>query len=113
MEFNITISEKTQYHPFFSMGSNLGYYIDNLPGETLKLSRGSVYKFKINTPGNPFYFTTDKQGGAGYPLLSLMDDQDQIIETGTLTWRVPSYVPSHFYYQSITNSYVGGNVIIE
>lgn len=79
--------------------------------KTLKLTRGKTYTFDINTPGHPFYFTTNNTGGQGN-LDSLMGPGEIATDEGTITFKVRDDLPLSFYYQCQKHPKMGGKVII-
>ncbi len=106
--FQVRVAEKTQAHPFFGQGSSFGYVIDGISGGTLELSVGNTYRFDIDTPGHPFYLTTDPVGGAGAPG-SLMGGKAPI-DKGIFVFTVPNDFPSSAYYQCAVHQSMGGRV---
>ena len=122
--FTIRLGPKGDRHPFADQGSDLGYMITTgtatgcgTSGALLSLQRGRTYEFDIYTsvdcvtgqPRNePFFFTTDKEGG------SQAGEIFNITPThnGTIRITITENLPNQFYYQSTNNPYVGGHVIL-
>ena len=106
--FNVTVDNKSENHPFFEKGSSMAYVIDGVSGKTLYLIRGRTYKFNVNAPGHPFYFTRDSTGGPGFPG-SLMGDVKPT-DSGTIIYNVPNDFPSSSFYQCGAHPKMGGYV---
>lgn len=110
MSIHVTVGPKPSNHPFYGKGSKQCYYIDGVPGATLNLTVGQSYRFTIDTPGHPFYFTTSEEGGSN-------DDNAlsgfQPTEKGTVNFTVPESYPTTFYYQCGIHSYMGSYVRLE
>ena len=106
--FQVRVAKKTKAHPFFGQGLSFGYVIDGIPGGTLELLEGNTYRFDIDTPGHPFYFTTSQVGGPGAPG-SLMGNQAPV-DKGTLIFTVPNGFPSFSFYQCSRHLSMGGEV---
>lgn len=92
----------------------------------ITLNAQSTYKFVINTPGHPFYITTNAVGGGvlNKPVQSLlgaisiisesvMEKGNVGIEKGELTWT-PSreHAQMKLYYQSNFGRYMGNEIIV-
>jgi hypothetical protein len=60
--FNITVERKNEKHNFFGQGSDFGYVVDGDQVQKISLKVGKTYKFKVNTKGHPFYFSTENVG---------------------------------------------------
>ena len=107
-DFDVKVAEKNESHPFFGEGSRMGYVIDGVQGKTLRLVRGIGYNLKIDTPGHPFYFTTDSVGGLGSPG-SLMGNLNPI-DQGVMNFVVPANFPDNLYYMCSRHPSMGGRV---
>ena len=122
--FTIRIGPKSDRHPFIGKGSDLGYMITagagrgcGTSGARLDLQYGQTYEFDIYTsrdcvtgePHNePFFFTTDPNGGARVG--EIFDINPTV--NGTIRITVTENVPSQFYYQSTNDPDVGGYVFV-
>ena len=110
-DFNVTVETKTT-HPYTGSGVSIGYTINGVQGKELTLTRGHTYTFGIDTPGHPFYLTTDPVGGAGAPgeiTAGVMGSQTQ---SGTLTFTPDASTPSLIYYQCAVHQYMGWKIDI-
>lgn len=88
---------------------------------------GTTYRFVIETPGHPFYITTDELGGGAIrdPPLSYLgsieitpentDEKGNIgITNGILTWTPSSeHTQMKLYYQSNFHYGVGNQIIVK
>ena len=105
----VGVAPKKPDHPWYNQGSKLAYTFNGEEGKTLNLVRGKRYTFNINTPGHPFYFTTDSRGGNG-DYQSLMNKD--AIDNGIITFDVTDDLPTSFYYQCQRHPKMGGKVNI-
>jgi hypothetical protein len=120
--FTIRIGPKGDNHPFAGKGSDLGYMIAagtgygcGTSGAYLQLKYDQPYEFDIytskdcvtgETHNQPFFFTTDPEGGsANGAILSV-----QPTVNGTIRVTFPRSLSDKFYYQSTNGEYVGGYV---
>ena len=59
--FNVTVSSKTNNHPYSEQGSSLGYYLNSIESPVLDLRVGNEYTFN-NIPGShPLRFYTNAE----------------------------------------------------
>jgi hypothetical protein len=72
------------------------YVIDGVSNKVLGLQRGQTYTFTINAPGHPFWIKTAAVRGTGSAYSSGVTSNG--IQSGTLTFVVPSDAPSTLYY---------------
>lgn len=112
----VRTAPKTLAHPYYGVGSNLGYVIVGAgQGATLYLRRGQCYTLDVMTLSpldgapHPLYFTTSPKGGAGAPgFLPLLTPTS----VGTHAVCIPWNAPSRFYYQCALHEYMGGAVVV-
>ena len=102
--------EKKLNHPWLGQGYPAGYTINGREGAPLCLIPGQEYLFDIETPGHPFYLTTDETGGLGAE-----DAGERIfmqpIVSGKVRVRVPDTDwPDHLFYQCRLHAKMGGRV---
>lgn len=90
------------------------------------LTVGTTYRFVIDTPGYPFYITTDPEGGGIFrsPPLSFVgsieitpentEEKGNVgLEKGVLTWTPESaHSQMTLYYQSNFHSHAGNQIIV-
>ena len=112
-DFNVTVTTKTSAHPYFGVGSTLGYVVNGVEGAALSLTRGTTYTFGIDTPGHPFYLTTDATGGptglAGEWTSGVTGSRTEV---GLLTFTPGSDAPSLLYYQCAVHTNMGWKITI-
>ncbi len=96
---------KDPSHPYYGVGSAMGYEIDGVQGKELTLVRGITYTFNINAPGHPFYISTDPNGaGAGEVTQGVTGSQTDV---GILTFTPDNSHPSLLYYQCFSHLNMG------
>lgn len=91
------------------------------------LTAGTTYKFVIDTPGHPFYITTDPMGAGvlRQPIQSMIGSIDITpestgekgnvgIEKGVLTWT-PSreHAQMKLYYHCNFHPYMGNSIVVQ
>lgn len=118
---SITVENKTPQSAFYCAKllerdrdrcSNMGYVIDGVNGPILELIRGESYEFHIDSPGHPFYFTSDPVGGMG-PADSLsLISQNLVTDKGSWSITIDDTFPYNFYYQCQAHPRMGGPVKI-
>lgn len=104
-EFVITFNPKNS-HPWLKLGSPSGYSINSQEGATLHLHRGRPYRFTFASPNlHPLYFTTCEIG----------NNSKSQIKNSPIFDKAESKIiifdhnyPNKLYYQSLTDSYMGG-----
>ena len=122
--FSIRIGPKTPQHPFYNRGSDLGYMITQgtgtgcgVSGARLDLYRGRTYEFDVyttrdcvtgQTRDQPFFFTTDPNGGSANGALFAITPT----VNGTIRITITDNLPQIFYYQSTEDPNVGGYVVL-
>ena len=97
-DFTVSVTTKIDGdHPYFGEGSSFGYVINGDQGRELTLQRGVTYTFSVNTPGHPFYFSTDPVGqGAGEVQNGVTGSKTT---NGTVTFTPDDSHPDLLYYQ--------------
>lgn len=82
------------------------YLVDGTRDQRLFLTEGRTYKFHVNTPGYPFYITSDPFGGPGdYSSTSpdtMKTDKGEILFTPT-----QKDIGKDLYYQCSTQPKMG------
>ncbi len=74
---------------------------------TIRLYRGQTYKFRVNTPGNPFTIKTARtEGNADEYVSDLLINNS--IESGIISFTVPYDAPDVLYYMSTADADLGG-----
>ena len=111
-DFNVTVAVKTSAHPLFGVGENIGYVVNGVQGAPLTLTRGQKYTFGVNTPGHPFYISTVKDGGTGFPGEVTTGVTGSRVEAGLLTFASDATTPSTLYYNCGVHLDMGGTITI-
>ena len=108
-EYKVELTDQSgdEYYVFSSANPN--------PDPVIKLFRGQTYKFVVNSPSNPFMIKTARSSGTNDPYLSesltYTNSQGAVVsavETGVITFTVPYTAPDLLFYQSTTNTELGG-----
>lgn len=110
MLLKITVDSKPTNHLFYNKGSKSSFFINGNSGIILKLIIGKRYKFIIDTPGHPFYFTKSEEGG--------LNDKENVIingfkpiEKGEFEVTISQDLKIFSYYQCKNHSYMGGKLM--
>ncbi len=94
--------------------SNLGtsaYSINGSSNPTLTLFRGNTYVIQVNSPGHPFWIKTAATTGTGNQYNDGLSTNG--IQTGSITFTVPSDAPDTLYYICQFHSSMQGVINIE
>ena len=108
----ITVAPKSAGHPYAGVGSNQALVVDTVQGLQVPLVRGTTYRFEVNTPGHPFYFTTDAAGGLGWPGRITNGVLGDLTSDGTVEITPNGGHPIEFYYQSAADLNMGWKVVL-
>lgn len=111
MKIRTTVKHKKESHPGYGRGSKMAFAFNGNEGMTLKLVKSRTYIFDVDSPGHPFYFTTDSKGGNGNKG-SLMGENESPTDKGLVKFHVRSDLPKTFYYQCQRHPGMGGKVEI-
>ena len=76
------------------------------PNPVIRLYRGQIYHFEVNSPGNPFSIKTARSAGMFDRYTDGVTNNG--VESGILTFEVPVDAPSILYYQSEFDERLGG-----
>ena len=107
LSFNITAPDSSRYS---YTGSGFIAATDN---PVLYLYRGFTYLFIINSPGHPFYFTTDS--GDNFASGTYFGEYTDGVtgsrtDNGTITFMVPMNAPADLYYYCGNHSAMNGSI---
>ena len=105
-EYSISIEAEGDNNVYLFAPNNL------VRNPTIKLYRGQTYKFKINSPGNPFSIKT-RRTPYNQDLYVTPDIDNQGVEFGVITFTVPYSSPDTLFYMSETDSDLGGVFQVE
>lgn len=85
-------------------------FTENTDNPTIYLSRGQNYQFDLDSSGNPFYIKTSPS----VDTLNQYNDgvENNGVQVGILTFKVPYNAPNILYYQSSTDAGGGGKIIL-
>ncbi len=111
-DFNVTVATKTSSDPYFGMGNTVTYVINGTQGPTLTLTHGQTYTFGIDTPGHPFYISTEPIGGDNYAGEYTAGVTGSRTEFGLLTFTAPSTAMT-LYYDCGVHQYMGGVINVQ
>ena len=111
-DFNITVGVKTAANPLFGVGVDVAYFVNGVEAKTLTLTSGQKYTFGINAPGHPFYLSTNKDGGTGFPGEVTTGVVGSRTENGLLTFTSDATTPSTLYYNCGVHLDMGGTITI-
>ena len=111
----VTVVEKTEAHPYYGMGFELGLAVNGVEGATIHLVRDSFYVFNVrevqrNAEIVSMNFYTIPIGGANNYYNQIIEQQ--FLHEGIWHVRPPKGTPDTLYYGSPNKPYVGGVVII-
>ncbi|HHJ81252.1 MAG TPA: hypothetical protein ENJ65_06420, partial [Candidatus Tenderia electrophaga] len=107
--FSVTSSKKTEEHPFYNLGSQLGFAVDGVFGKEIILSRGKTYIFDVNSNvKHDFYFSRKAKGwGTGTVTEGITG---QFIYKGKIKFTPNDQVPGRIFYACRNHKYMGGLV---
>jgi len=106
--FTVDHGTKTAAHPYFGVGSTIGYTIDDIEGRELTLVRGTTYTFDLASvsASHPFYLTNSAVGGGGGVGTQYTTPASGSIITFTPTMATPNLI----YYQCANHSNMGWEI---
>lgn len=109
VDFTVTVTAKTEEHPYFGEGSDFGYAVNGEQGAELRLVRGRNYTFKIEGATNhPFYISTNDTGaGAGVYSNGVIGAP---MAAGIITFSVPQDAPDLLWYQCMNHPKMGWEI---
>ncbi len=99
-------------HPWTGQGSRRGYTINGRQGAPLRIAPGNEYMFDIDTPGHPFYMTSDDTGGLGAEGGGEKTYGFEPTEKGIISFMTSSSLgwPDRLFYQCRIHPKMGGEV---
>lgn len=107
--FEITVSDKSPAHPYYSIGHPHAMFVDGDEARELKLMRGVTYTFNINTPAShPFVISSSEIGGsANTPAVITDGVVNGNISSGLMSFTPNANHPDTLYYQCNNHAYMG------
>ena len=85
-------------------------FTENTDNPTLYLIRGQHYQFDLDSAGSPFYIKTSPTTGLGNTFGDGVENNG--VQVGICTFKVPYNAPNILYYQSSAFSGGGGKIIL-
>jgi hypothetical protein len=110
--YKVSVVPKKPDHLFFGQGSKGAFTFNGKENKTLKLIRGCEYKFNVQAPTHPLYFTTSSIGGESNRDKSLMGENEIPTDEGIVTFFIRNDLPDTFYYQCWNHPNMGGKVML-
>jgi hypothetical protein len=111
-DFVITVAPKSAGHPYAGVGSEDALVVNEIQGFQVELVRGTTYHFAVDTPGHPFYFSTDPDGGLGWPGRITLGVVGDLRSSGIVTITPEVGHPDQFFYQSGADLNMGWWVVL-
>ena len=95
--------------PSMKTPGKMVFWINGWEQPRLILTCGRKYQINVVTAGQPFYLTTDPQGGKGaVEPVSQVSPSDFFVAT----YSINPGMPKKFYYQSTNSAGMGGEVVV-
>ncbi len=106
--FLVTVAAKQFAHPYYGLGSDFTYRINNQEAQVLTLTRGRTYVFNLQWQEgtHPFYITTSPMGGGAG---AIQDGVQGNFGSGTnqLVFTPGYDLPNQIFYQCFLHDYMG------
>jgi len=112
-DFNIAVTTKTSADPLFGKGVDVTYTVNGAQGAPITLKRGTTYTFGVNSPGHPFYISTNADGGPGFPGEITAGVTNSRTEFGVLSYTPDNATTSPVYYNCGVHLDMGGMIILQ
>ncbi len=107
--FNITAGQKDPTHPFYGIGSKLGFSANGIQGKELIFVRGQSYTFKVDTGvQHDFYLSTSKVGWGAATYSEGVSGN--FTYNGIVTITPTGSTPSELYYACRNHKNMGGAI---
>jgi tetratricopeptide (TPR) repeat protein len=109
--FEVTVASKDPSHPFYGVGSRLGFVVDGVPGKTLVVVRGKTYHFKVDTNiQHDFYLSTNPAGWGAAAYTEGVEGQ--FIYQGVVDFTPTARTPDLLYYACRNHKNMGGPILV-
>ena len=112
---SITVSSKTNQHPYYNSGSSNGYYIEGIESPIIYFKPGNTYRFKQNDNTNfshPIKFYNDinkiSEFTTGVVTNGIAGNENSYVEI-----LVTETTPTKLYYQCGNHGFMGNYCVIE
>ena len=108
----VKVVTKTAAHPYFGVGSNLGYTINGVESPYLEFTPGNTYRFDqshSSNSGHPLRFYEDAAKTTSYTTGVTNNDASAVPgNSGAYTQIIPTYsIPPVLHYQCSNHGYMG------
>lgn len=109
--FLVVSERKTQAHPDYGHGQDVGFAVNGVQGKELAVIRGGKYKFIVDSGvQHDFYLTTSP---AGWGVGTYSDGvEGQFIYQGEVSFAPGANTPDLLYYQCRNHKYMGGKIFV-
>jgi hypothetical protein len=109
--FMVAAGEKDSTHPYYGVGSKLGFIVNGVQGKPLVVVRGKTYTFKVDTGVmHDFYFSL---ASAGWGTTAYTDGvEGQFIYKGVATLTPGAQTPDLIYYACRNHKNMGGPIYV-
>ncbi len=111
-DFSVSVEEVDESYPNYENAHHVVYTIDGEQGKPLVLHRGKTYTFDVNTPGHPFFLTTEQGGANNYSGEITEGVDNSRVQEGTLTFTVQQDLPDEIYYECGFHTNMGGVITV-
>ncbi|MFQ5470101.1 MAG: hypothetical protein ACE5EH_07305 [Gammaproteobacteria bacterium] len=107
--FVVNSGKKNPSHPFFNVGSNMGFIINDVQGRELIVIRGETYRFKVETGvQHDFYLSTSP---VGWGAATLTDGvKGNFTYRGIVTFNPGAKTPDTVYYACRNHKNMGAKI---
>ena len=118
-KFEIKFGSKCGHDHEHEINGNKAIYVNGKLAPILKLTRGYVYYFNIiqkcsnDDYANSFVLTKNPVGKFGCLTPEPLCDSFDPVTHGCVKYHVTNKTPKYFYYQSASNAFMGGLVLVE
>ena len=113
--FDVTIKQKTTEHPYYGLGSNACFYIDEVESPVLEFKVGKTYRFNQNNytnSGHQIIFSLDPSKDKIYN--EYINKIKTPGESGSyVEIKITDLTPLKIYYQSSNDHLLGNYISIE
>jgi hypothetical protein len=108
LAFLVLMADRSSAADFNVLATNPSYTINGQQNPTLSLTRGQTYTFSVSSVGHPLYIKTVQSTGTGNAYNNGVTNNG--LETGTLTFAVPSNAPNTLFYNCSFHSSMTGTI---
>ncbi len=109
--FVVEVQEKTDQHPYYGKGSQLGFVVDGVPGKAIVVQRGKTYTFRVRTNIKHDFYLSRKDVGWGSAVFS-RGVEGQFTYKGDVSFTPDEQTPDTLYYECRNHQYMGGRIVV-